>query len=186
MQWSTAGKTPIRKSTRQAMRVFILQTMNEAGLNVGSTLQELHEHVSPHAWSIVENVIKEASMTGQETLFSLLNTILPGITDMRQHKRTSVHLRCRISVHPTRAMTGHGVISDLSLGGCRLETNLPLAPGAELALHIHLPEESRSFTIDYAVARRGHNQHFGIEFLERSQESSNSLITFLLNKASLP
>lgn len=160
------------------IRIFLLQVMNEAGLQVNHTIRELQERANPVAWPAVEAYLKATSVTGGQTLLELLRAIHPGITNLRQHERVRTQLRCLVSTRvPERS--GEGLICELSLGGCRLESDLTLAPCTELALQLRLPHEACVIAIDQAVVRWAHSRQLGIEFLGLRQEDAAGLQRFL-------
>ncbi|MGQ0811796.1 MAG: PilZ domain-containing protein, partial [Nitrospiraceae bacterium] len=53
---------------------------------------------------------------------------------------------------------------DISLGGCRVESDTPPAIGTELTLSISLPQEKTPIQVDQATVRWAHGQEFGISF----------------------
>lgn len=160
------------------IRVFLLQVMNEAGLQVNHTIRELQERANPVVWPAVEVYIKATSVTGGQTLLELLKAIHPGITNLRQQERVRTRVQCIVSTRvPERS--GEGLICELSPGGCRLNSDLMLAPGTELTLQLHLPHEGCSIAIDEAVVRWVHSRQLGIEFLRLRQEDAAGLQRFL-------
>lgn len=168
----------------ERIRIFLLQVMNEAGLQVDHTIRELQERADPVTWPVVEAYIKATSVTGGQTLRELLRAIHPGITNLRQHERVRTQLRCRVA---TRVLeqSGEGFICELSLGGCRLESDLQLAPGTELTLQWYLPHEASVIAIDHAMVRWAHTRQVGIEFLHLQQEDTTRLQQFLKSAGSI-
>lgn len=160
------------------IRTFLLQVMNEAGLQVDHTIRELQERANPVAWPTVEVYLKATSVTGGQTLLELLRAIHPGIANLRQHERVPTQLRCLVSTRVTES-SGEGLICELSLGGCRLESALTLAPCTELTLQLCLPHEACPIAIDHAVVRWAHGRQRGIEFLRLWQDDTARLQQFL-------
>ena len=160
------------------IRIFLLQVMNEAGLQVDHTIRELQERANPVAWPIVEAYLKATSVTGGQPLRELLRAIHPGITNLRQHERVRTQLRCRVSTRVPKRR-GESLICELSLGGCRLESALTLAPCTELTLQLCLPHEACVIVIDQAVVRWAHSRQLGIEFLHLRQDDTRRLQQFL-------
>lgn len=158
----------------ERIRIFLLQVMNEAGLHVDHTIRELQERANPVAWPIVEAYLKATSVTGGQTLRELLRAIHPGITNLRQHERVRTQLRCRVSTRVPEG-SGEGLICELSLGGCRLESDRVLAPGTEVALQACLPHDACVIAIDHAVVRWAHSRQHGIEFLHLRPEDTARL-----------
>ena len=162
----------------EQIRIFLLQVMNEAGLQVDHTIRELQERANPVAWPAVEAYLKATSVTGGQTLRELLRAIHPGITNLRQHERVRTQLRCLVSTRVPES-SGEGLICELSLGGCRLESDLTLVPCTELALQLCLPHEACLIAIDQAVVRWAHSRQLGIEFLCLQCEDTGRLQRFL-------
>lgn len=160
------------------IRIFLLQVMNEAGLQVNHTIRELQERANPVAWPTVEAYLKATSVTGGQTLLELLRAIHPGITNLRQYARVQTQLRCLVSTRVPES-SGEGLICELSLGGCRLESDRPLTPCTELALQLCLPHEACVIVIDQAVVRWAHSRQLGIEFLHLRQDDTRRLQQFL-------
>lgn len=158
----------------ERIRIFLLQVMNEAGLHVDHTIRELQERANPVTWPIVEAYLKATSVTGGQTLSELLRAIHPGLTNLRQHERVQTQVRCRVSTRVPEGR-GEGLICELSLGGCRLESDRTLAPGTEVALQVYLPHGACVIAIDHAVVRWAHSRQLGIEFLHLRQEDTGRL-----------
>lgn len=162
----------------EQIRIFLLQVMNEAGLQVDHTIRELQERANPVAWPTIEAYLKTTSVTGGQTLLELLRAIHPGITNLRKHERVRTRLRCLVSTRVPES-SGEGLICELSLGGCRLESDLTLAPCTELTLQLFLPHEACVIAINQAVVRWAHSRQLGIEFLHLRQEDTARLQRFL-------
>lgn len=162
----------------EQIRIFLLQVMNEAGLQVDHTIRELQERANPVAWSAVEAYLKATTITGGQTLLELLKAIHPGITNLRQQERVRTQVRCRVST-PVPEHRGEGLICELSLGGCRLDSDLTLAPCTGLTLQLDLPHEAGAITIEHAVVRWAYGRQCGIEFLRLQDEDRARLQRFL-------
>lgn len=81
---------------------------------------------------------------------------------------------------------GVGVISDLSLGGCRVVGDAPISKGTLLTLRISLPNHAQPIQIDQAVVRWAHQQSFGVEFLRIATESRPRLIQVVRDLTTRP
>ena len=162
----------------ERIRIFLLQVMNEAGSHVDHTIRELQDRANPVAWPTVEAYLKATSVTESQTLRELLQAIHPSLTNLRQHERVRTHLWCRVATHVPEN-SGKGLIGELSLGGCRLESDLPLAPCTELALQLSLPHEECEIVIDHAVVRWARSLQLGLEFLHLQKEDTGRLQRFL-------
>jgi hypothetical protein len=162
----------------ERIRIFLLQVMNEAGLQVDHTIRELQDRANPVAWPTVAAYLKATSVTEGQTLRELLRAIHPSLTNLRQHERVRTQLWCRVATRVPEN-SGKGLICELSLGGCRLESDFPLAPCTELALQVCLPHEACVIAIDHAVVRWAHSRQLGFEFLHLRQEGTGRLQRFL-------
>ncbi|ALA58851.1 PilZ domain-containing protein [Nitrospira moscoviensis] len=72
-------------------------------------------------------------------------------------------------------VAGRGMIANLSVGGCRLESNVTLAPDTRLALNIRLPDSRWPLQIDQAVVRWARHGTVGVEFQTISRTELNRL-----------
>jgi len=59
---------------------------------------------------------------------------------------------------------GQGRTMDLSTGGCKIETNLPVVVGASLECRIYIPELDWPLRIDEAQVRWVKAKTFGVQF----------------------
>lgn len=162
----------------ERIRIFLLQMMNEAGGHVDNTIRELQERANPVVWPIVEAYLKATSVTGDQTLREFLRTIRPSLTNLRQHERVRTQLGCQV-VTGVSENSGKNLICELSLAGCRLKSDLLLAPGTELALRVCLPHEVCVIPVNHAVVRWAHSRQLGIEFLHLRQKDTGRLQRFL-------
>lgn len=94
----------------------------------------------------------------------------------RQHPRYAV----RCPVRFTGDHEGEGLTLNLSLGGCLLETALPLDVNAHLTLVLQLPRHADSIKINVAVVRWANPPHFGLDFVLVSDKSQGPLRGYLL------
>jgi hypothetical protein len=60
---------------------------------------------------------------------------------------------------------GEGLLLDLSVTGCRLQSNIALTPGNYLALHIEAPETETPLAIEVSIVRWSNAGQLGIEFV---------------------
>ena len=151
----------------QATRTYILQVMREAGLQLESTLRELHERASPVAWAQIEGYLKASGLRANQKIVELLAAIHPGPTgvDLRGDTRLRVEFRSSFSAGVTVA-GGEGCVRDISLGGCRVESETALQPGTELDLRFFSgPTEAGPIAVELAKVRWVKGQEFGVTFL---------------------
>lgn len=68
-----------------------------------------------------------------------------------------------------------GKMLDLSSGGCKIETDLPVVEGATFECRIHVPGLSWPLRIDKAQVRWVKGKTFGLQFLEIHPEEQIKL-----------
>ena len=85
----------------------------------------------------------------------------------RQSPRVTVQFEARMS----GAATGHGVVYNLSLDGCQIESPLSILVGMKLTVVMDIDREP--LAIDLAAVRWANPPYFGVEFLVlRPQEQA--------------
>jgi PilZ domain len=89
---------------------------------------------------------------------------------MEQRKNPRFPVRFRSSFTSLNIVGGDGSISDLSLRGCRVESQTEVRPGTSLELRIHTSEDDPPLQIQEAVVRWSRAQHFGVEFMTLEPE----------------
>ena len=82
--------------------------------------------------------------------------------DRRAMPRLRVQFRTTFSSSTT--LEGAGVMLDLSMGGCRIESPVMVAPGFLLELRIHVPDIEWPLMIDAASVQWVSGQTFGLAF----------------------
>jgi hypothetical protein len=58
-----------------------------------------------------------------------------------------------------------GLTSDLSLGGCKIFSNLALKSGQHLTLRLHLPGQESPIVVEKAAVRWAVGNAFGLQFM---------------------
>ena len=86
------------------------------------------------------------------------------LTEKRKHPRFPVQFRSSFS--SVNLVGGEGLLLDLSVRGCRVDSQTPVRPGTELRLQIHLFQDSTPLEIAVARVRWSQDQQFGVEFLD--------------------
>lgn len=82
---------------------------------------------------------------------------------------------------------GQGKTLDLSGGGCRIETNLPVVVGASFECRIHAPGLDWPLRIDVAQVRWVKGNVFGLQFLSLQPGEKLKLQQVITNlRAELP
>jgi PilZ domain-containing protein len=151
----------------QTTRRYILQMMNEAGLQAGNTLHELQTRADLGAWARLEGYLKPGMLTGEQKIIDLLVAIHPGATgiDLRGQTRLRVQFRGVFSTGVSM-VGGEGVLQDLSHVGCRMKSDTSLQPGTELELcFFYGSEEAAPIRVELAMVRWATGQEFGVKFL---------------------
>lgn len=64
---------------------------------------------------------------------------------------------------------------DLSMGGCRVQSDATVQTGAYLELRVYLPQQDSPLKIDLAVARWSIGQECGLEFIRLQTEQQERL-----------
>ena len=89
---------------------------------------------------------------------------------MEQRKNPRFPVRFRSSFTSLNIVGGDGNITDLSLRGCRVESQTEVKPGTALELRIHPSEDEPALKIQEAVVRWSRAQQFGVEFVTLEPE----------------
>ena len=161
----------------ETTRRYILQVMNEAGLQVGNTLHELQARADPGAWAQIEGYLKPSMLTGDQRIIELLVAIHPGATgiDLRGQPRLRVQFRGLFSVGGSM-VGGEGFLQDLSAYGCRMESGTSLQPGTELELcFFYGSREAVQIRVELATVRWAKGQEFGVKFLRLQSHEDERL-----------
>ena len=79
-----------------------------------------------------------------------------------------IALRLRVQFRTTfcaaHTLEGSGIILDISMGGCRVESSVPVTPGISLELRIHASNLEWPLMIEEASVRWVSAQTFGLAF----------------------
>ena len=60
---------------------------------------------------------------------------------------------------------GEGVLIDLSIKGCRVESDVLVQTGNQLELRVYLPDHDFSLDVESSAVRWSRGQEFGLEFV---------------------
>lgn len=151
----------------QTTRRYILQVMNEAGLQVGNRLHELQARADPGAWAQIEGYLKPGMLTSDQRIIELLVAIHPGATgvDLRGQTRLRVQFHGVFSTGVSM-VGGEGFLQDLSHYGCRMESDTALQPGTELELcFFYGSQEAVPIRVELATVRWAKDREFGVKFI---------------------
>jgi len=151
----------------ETTRRYILQVMNEAGLQVGNTLHELQARADPGAWARIECYLKPGMLTGDQKIIDLLVAIHPGATGIALRGQTRLRVQFRGLFSTGVSMVGgEGFLQDLSHYGCRMESDASLQPGTELELcFVYGSRKAVPIKVERATVRWAKGQEFGVIFL---------------------
>jgi hypothetical protein len=94
----------------------------------------------------------------------------------RKHRRHPVRFKSIFSTDEVR--TADGVVIDLSLGGCRMTSTIPIPSGTPLDLHLR-PGHDISIHVPRAEVRWVRDSAFGVEFKELPELETRMLTRLL-------
>lgn len=110
--------------------------------------------------------------------------------ELRQHQRRGVPPTCLLSfARFTLSITfsgdteGEGSVINLSMKGCKVESDAGVRVGDAMSLIILLPAEESPMTIELALVRWAKGQCFGLEFVSLGTAEMNRLRNFLASAA---
>ena len=89
------------------------------------------------------------------------------VMDMKMDDRRTtprVRVQFRTTFSDSTKLEGIGVLLDLSLGGCRIESPVPVVPGLALELRIHVPDLEWPIMIEAANVQWVSGLMFGLAF----------------------
>ena len=85
----------------------------------------------------------------------------------RKYLRILVEFRSTFS---GEQIEGQGRLMDLSLGGCRITSDVTVATGTALELRVFVPDTDRPLRIDQARVRWARGHAWGAEFIHLEAE----------------
>lgn len=95
-----------------------------------------------------------------------------GTWDQRKHPRYQVDLSGTFSGDHR---TGSAVVKDLSAGGCRLMSHVPIERDERIELRINLPSRDAPLKVARAIVRWCRGDTVGVEFLGMEREDRDAL-----------
>lgn len=104
-------------------------------------------------------------------------TPLRAAEDAQHHMSMTVHYR--VSLSAESAATGEGRLLDLSLEGCRIEADRPLAVNTYLSLRLQIAPKDLPILVDLAAVRWTRGMNCGVHFLSIQPLQAARLKTFL-------
>jgi hypothetical protein len=103
--------------------------------------------------------------------------------DRRQFVRVPVHIPARLRAN---LASENGVITDLSLGGCAIETTADAPVGRVLQLGMKMSPDDETLVVDAAVVRSAHMPNINLEFLKMPEDSRKKLRRFMEDHFCIP
>ncbi len=97
---------------------------------------------------------------------------------MEQRKHPRYQFECEIWF-PEKVGSVAATVSNLSVGGCKVDSKASAYIGMYLALQICPPGQEATLKVDQAAVRWAKGQEFGLEFLIIGSEEEERLRRFL-------
>ncbi len=94
-------------------------------------------------------------------------------TDRQSTPAFTVHFRPTLSSAPH--LEGTGVLQDLSMFGCRIESSVTMLPNISVTLDIEVPNWDSPVTIEVARVQWVNGQVFGLGAFQISEKESDRL-----------
>ena len=116
------------------------------------------------------------------TRFRAYRNTLPGrtsVTDRRQYKRLPVSFRANLLAES--AVRSDNRVTDISMGGCTLETTTTLPQGTFIGLVIKPASDEEPIKIGTAMVCSSRPESMGIRFLEMVSDDKNRLSQVILS-----
>lgn len=101
------------------------------------------------------------------------------IADRRQYKRLPVSFRANLLAENARRMDNR--VTDISMGGCTLETTSTLPQGSFIELVIKPASNEKPIKIGTAMVCSSRPESMGIRFLEMVADDKNRLSQVILS-----
>lgn len=106
--------------------------------------------------------------------------------ELRQHQRRVVAPTCllsfarfALSISFSGETEGEGSVINLSMKGCKVESDAGVKVGDAMSLILLLPGEQAPTAVDLALVRWAKGQWFGLEFVSLGATEMNRLRSFL-------
>lgn len=96
-----------------------------------------------------------------------------------------VLVRCPVNFTHEEGVTGDGVIFNLSLGGCAVQSPVRVSDGMLVSLRIATSEGSQPIQIEMARVRWATTNEFGVEFLMVSGKEHKKVDRFIRDRSSV-
>ena len=93
---------------------------------------------------------------------------------MEQRKHPRYQFQCEIWF-PGKVESVAGTVSNLAVGGCKVESEASVFIGMYLPVQLCLPGQEATLKVDQAVVRWAREQEFGLEFISMRPEEEERL-----------
>ena len=136
-----------------------------------ATHQEADVHGIAFGQRLIDGKVEGQSVTDMKT------------ADRRATPRLRVQFRTTFS--SAAMLEGTGVILDLSMGGCRIESAVTVEPGILLELRVYVPDLEWPLMIEAASVQWVSGQMFGLAFFrmtETERQRVGQIITDLMER----
>ncbi len=100
--------------------------------------------------------------------------------EKRTQPRFTTQFRSTFAVNQVE---GQGKTVDLSVGGCKIESDRPIEAGTQVECRLYVPGFDWPLRIDEAVVRWVKGQTFGLEFVHVRPEEQRKLKKLIKNLA---
>ena len=98
--------------------------------------------------------------------------------EQRKHRRHPVNFQ---GVNASGSVqVKEAVVLDLSMGGCRVASTIPIPPDTAIQLQIR-PHQAAPISVPSAIVRWAQGYAFGVQFQELSEHESKALTRLLLS-----
>ena len=100
------------------------------------------------------------------------------VMDLKTPERRAMprlRVQFRTTFSGSTILEGTGVMLDLSMGGCRIESQVTVEPGVSLELRIHVPDLDWPLMIDAASVQWVNGQTFGLAFSRMTETERQRL-----------
>jgi len=101
--------------------------------------------------------------------------------DRRQYVRLSTRIPTTfaVDIKPGAQRVGAGVVTNISLGGCYLQTVVQLSQGTLVSLELQTEQHTPAIAVEAAIVRIVRRTGVGLEFLRMSQPEQERLSQFI-------
>lgn len=150
--------------------------------DLGPVLQVLYNCNVPHATKryveVVELTHQKARVSPRDTTRKDRKEAAPRIKERRARR---VHIECRMFLFGEDDFEAEARVIDLSTGGCRAVSAVPVEVGMELKLSLFLGDQRWPVRIDGAVVRWVAGDTFGLEFYKLLPSIQHRIRQFVWN-----